>query len=377
METPSPPALRPIASISPTTYESALRCGARAAWASLGDRGAVPPHTSTVLGLSFHAVMAAANRGEIEGASEERRVAARRLFRDSAQKLFAELHPHLRAKFRTPEEFPFYNVVCEQAALQASVMEGRKFRPPASAAGGARFGGSRTEGRFASSDGRIIGRLDRINEAMECVIDYKSGRGGGQKLSDQERRQLRLYVHLALENGIKATRGMIVRSNGQQASEEISADQAAAEAMNALALLDGLNGRIEAGASFDDLASPSASSCGECPCIPFCNRFWEQAEPEWRDAVGCNVEGSVATAQLSSSRGVELIALTIEVERGTASAGPAAVQAFPRSWLLAANGEAPPLGSSIRIVNGRMIGEAPSITILVDRAAATLWSLKG
>lgn len=375
MEVPNPPELRPIDAISPTTYEAALKCGSRAVWSVLAPHGVIPQHPAALLGQSFHAVLAAANRGEIEGTSDERRESARRLFCESAAAVLMASHPHLRTKFRSPQELPFFNASCERAALQASLMEPR--RPPIrSNAGVQRAGGSRTEGLLASSNGRIVGRLDRIDATSETVIDYKSGRGGGQQLSDPERRQLRLYVHLAIQNGIFVRRGKIVRSNGQEILEDISCQEGSDEAEKAEGLLDELNSRIEAGASFAELATPSPESCKDCPCIPLCSRFWSESRPEWSEAVGIHVEGRVTGVQESRIRGVEVVAISLDLLRGTTPQGLGALQAFPRDWMTVGSGGPPTMGGLIRVAGARATDGTSPLSILVDRAGTTLWSLK-
>lgn len=375
MDVPSLPILRTLSSISPSTYEATLKCPARAAWTAFGDRQVIPAHPSSILGQSYHAVLAAANRGELSDSPGERRTAARHLFKETAERLLAESHAHLRAKFQTAEAFPFFHASSERAALQASLVDVSRPRskrtpsPPGPGEG-------KIEGRLVSLNGRVVGRLDRIDESTETIIDYKSGRGGGETLSDPEKRQLRLYVHLAAQNGMGIRRGAIIRSSGQRITEEISAQEASDEATHAEQLLDDLNSKIEQGVSFDGLATPTPQSCRDCPCIPFCARFWGEAKPDWGETVGCNVEGRITSIHESRVRGVQLATLSLDILRGSAPVGLAAVQPFPINWMTAGGGAPPANAGLIRVVGARISAETLPASIFVDRAGTTLWSVK-
>jgi len=376
MRLPNPPHPQRVEAISPTVYEAALKCRARAVWSLSGDCDGLPQHPSSVLGRSFHSVMAAANRGELGSSREDRRAAARELFRTTARTAYAGCHPHLRAKFKCADELPFFNLTCEQAALNAAaVTSNRSVSTDASFGSGSNVRTRRKEVRLASANGRIVGRLDHINQTAQAVLDYKTGRGGGTSLLDHERRQLRLYTYLAIQNGVNVIRGIVVRSNGLSVEERISESQAFAEAENALNVLEELNSAIEARAEFKDLASPAPNNCCDCPCIPFCSAFWDAARPEWKDGVGCQVEGRVESVQPMLVRGVRLIALAMQITRGTELTVRANVQAFPERWLTADGGPVPSRGDSIRIVNARTGGESAPLTVHVDRLGTTVWTV--
>lgn len=374
---PDLPQLKQLEAISPTTYEAALKCFARAAWSSFGDRESLPQHPASVLGQSFHAVMAAANRGQLGATQEERRTAARAMFREAARSRFAVCHPYLRAKFRSAEELPFFNLTCEQTALHAAnVSRERPGITERRDSARERASQPETEVRLKSANGRIIGRLDQINRPAEALIDYKTGPGDGTTLSDRERRQLRLYAFLAMENGIKVTRGIITRSNGVTAEETIELDKARGEAENALKILEEFNAAIRQGTSFVELAQPSPENCTACPCTPFCGAFWQKASPEWRDIVGMHVQGSVVSAERSVQRGIQMITLTIDITGGTAPRGQGAVQAFPESWLAPDGRAVPSQGDTVRVVDSRLRAETVPLMIYVDRIGTTVWTVE-
>ena len=374
MQLPGLPLLRPLETVSPTTYEAALKCRARAAWSHVGDRDVLPQHPASVLGQSFHAVMAAANRGELGDTPEHKRGSARRLFQQSARDLFAESHALMQAKFRSAEELPFFNLSCEQASLLAA----RVVRRTAATASGdahMRRGSPqrRTEARMFSVDRRIVGRLDHINQSAEAVVDYKSGRGGSS-LTDRERRQLRLYAFLAMQNGITITRGILVRGNGISIEENIATADAESEAANAVRVMTDLNNAIGQGASFAGLASPAGDICADCPCIPFCEPFWERASTDWKDSVGCHVEGRLRTIERTAVRGSHVLGLSLDITRGTTTLGPGNVQAFPEVWLAADGSPLPSAGDLVRFVGARVAEDGAPLMIYVDRIGTTVWT---
>src|ERR1700731_2194947 len=111
---PDPPTPQPIESISPTLYKTILACPARAVWSVNGQRGALPPHPSALLGTCFHGVMEAAQKGLITGDFDEGRISAQSLFDNLAAKGYSYAHPLLRVKFPAPEKLPFYYMYRER-----------------------------------------------------------------------------------------------------------------------------------------------------------------------------------------------------------------------------------------------------------------------
>ena len=62
-------------------------------------------------------------------------------------------------------------------------------------------------------------------------------------MSDAEVRQLKLYVHLAIENGMRISRAVIARADGRRASIDVTPEQAAQEGRQARELLAEYNSR--------------------------------------------------------------------------------------------------------------------------------------
>lgn len=75
-------------------------------------------------------------------------------------------------------------------------------------------------------------------------------------------------------------RGVVERVDGTRAVLQISPQEAILRReQHALAVLDDLNARVDD--PFELAATPSADNCSFCPCIPFCEPFWNSARPFW------------------------------------------------------------------------------------------------
>lgn len=377
MRVPRAATVAPIPQLSPSVYQALLRCRARAAWAAHGDRTAVPMLPKALLGTCFHAAVEEANMGRLSGlAREEQLQAARNVFDRRARTVYAQTHPLLRAKFSSPEKLPYYNLYREHAAIEAA---GSAERIKA----GGRHESELTqpirvlaEERLVSTDGLIVGRPDFIDAVAREVVDYKTGLGHDDALgemSEAEIRQPRLYVHLAVENGISISRAVIARSNGQRTSINISREEAAEEGRRAREVLAEYNSR--AGEPFDIAAQPSVENCQFCPCIPFCDGFWRSAAPDWAERCGTHVEGRIGAIEVSTVQGLNLVTLRVDAERGTVPTGEMYVEQVPEAWTNADGSDRPREGEIVRVVYGRIVSDAPPQVMRVDRTATSVWSV--
>ncbi|HHK43002.1 MAG TPA: hypothetical protein ENJ50_11330, partial [Planctomycetaceae bacterium] len=320
MKLPIVPDVQPITSISPTLYAAARKCPARATWSAHGDRSSLPDHPRGLLGMAVHHVLERAALGGVAGAdTAAKREAARGIYDQKVTDLFASAHPILMAKFRTAERLPYYNLYRERVALLAAE---RAVDPPTGNRGGGAGGGtaqhrSTVEQTLRSNDGKLKGRPDIVDSARSEVVDYKTSRApedGGVR--DDEARQLRLYAHLVNENGRSVTTGVILRADRSRGEIDISASEAEAEAAEAVKKLEELGALV--GRAFEEAATPSPASCSRCPCIPMCERFWNEAEPDWAEETGRQIQGTVQAVRVTSTG---LVGIDIEIERGTAPRG--------------------------------------------------------
>lgn len=364
MLVPKAPTIGKMEKISPTTYEAALRCTARAAWLASGDRALLPPHPRALLGIAVHAVLEQGRRGVLSGESEdERRNEAARLFDEKMSSLFGQTHPLIRTKFETQERIPYYNLYRARAAQMAADMPGRASNRPST---GGRSG-TRVEDALASKDGRIAGRPDVLDGDAEAVVDYKTGSPADSQVSDNEARQLRLYAFLAAENGIAVRRGIIERADRRRAEVQISSEEAADEGRRALAVLDEYNRHV--GEPFESSARPSPDACRYCPCIPLCEAFWEASEPGWQSECGTHVEGTVEAVD-----GEELVSVHLNVVRGTGPKGPAVVTRLSREWLTMDTMDVPRPGDTVRVTDAAYVedSDAPAF-FRADRVTTAVW----
>lgn len=367
MLVPTPPIIQKIKRISPTLYDAAMKCMARAAWLAGGDRKLLPAHPRALLGISVHAVLERARTGGIAAGSDDaRRADAESLFDQKMRELFAASHPLLHAKFDGPDRLPFYNLFrarAAQMAVDATVGSQRSGQPVLRAA----TGGVTVEAALVSKDGRVAGRADVLDVANATVIDYKTGSAEPGALNDSELRQLRLYAYLATENGIAIRRGVIERADRTRAEVPISPQEAAEEGRRALVVLDAYN--QHAGKPFETATSPSSDACRFCPCIPFCEAFWRKAEPQWSGQCGTHVEGVV-----ESLEGDALVSIYVNVTRGTGAQGPAVVTRLSREWLTFSGSVFPQPQQTVRVIDATYVegSNAPAV-FRADRIATTVW----
>lgn len=371
MKVPTPSPIQKLDRITPTIYEAALKCHARASWTAHGDNTAVPRHPRALLGLGAHAVLEDARRGAIEGDDvEERRRAAGHLFDTTMERLFQKAHPLLVTKFGSHVRLPFYYLQRERTALMAAELAEMR-RPSRNARGNtAPVMGSLVESMLQSRDGAIAGRPDVLDRTGGTVIDYKTGskpaEGG---LTNAEGRQLKLYAFLGMENGVQIRKGVIVRSDRTRAELDISEADAAAEAVQARCILDAHN-RLE-GRAFADAATPSPNACRFCPCIPFCDAFWREADETWASECGLHVEGDVTAVH-----GDALLSVEIAVHRGSSPRGAAVLTRVSERWLTFDGAHRPAPGDLLRATDVIHAEESTEPTILrADRASTAVWTL--
>jgi PD-(D/E)XK nuclease superfamily len=331
------------------------------------------PHPLALLGICFHSVMEAVQKGRVLGSDEASRGAARDLFDESAAKIHADAHPLLKTKFPSPEKMPFYNLFRERAAALAAEYCGRLDREEASSSAARSI---TAEARFSSADGLIVGRPDLIDLQQSEVIDYKTGLSAedGWEVSEREARQLSLYVYLANESGLNLSRGTIVRGNGETATIEIAPDVAAAEGQRARAALTAYNTAVE-DRSFFDLATPAPETCRMCPCIPVCEPFWQASDPTWQGVSGIQIEGTIVGLESTTVQGTPLVSLNVDASRGTLGAARISIEQIPIAWMTADGDRAPTAGDVIRVVDARLVNSEDPVVVRADRIMTSVWRL--
>ncbi len=207
-------------------------------------------------------------------------------------------------------------------------------------------------------------------------MDYKTGGvpdGATDTASATEVRQLRLYVHLALDNGIHVSRAVIARADGHRALLDVSKEDAETEGRRTRELLAEYS--AAAGRGFDEVAQPSPENCNFCPCIPFCEAFWRSTSPDWVEQCGVHLEGRVLSVDESTLQGMKLVTLRLDAQRGTVAAGETFVEQIPEVWITADGADMPSEGDVVRVVHRRLAVDAPPRVIRVDRTSTSVWTV--
>jgi hypothetical protein len=377
MELPPVPQLEQASHITPSTYAAALLCRARGACTASKHQPKLPEHPSSLLGLSFHSVVEKAANGVLTNNTQNILDAAREYFDRKCRELYDSAHPLLHAKFVSPQRMPGYYLFRERAAMtavevfnSAPAPSGGNRRPASAATSPA----SVAERWLKTNDGMLGGRPDFIDGDKSEIVDFKTGLYGESQMSESEARQLRIYAQLALENGYPATTGVIIRPDGRRLNMAVTPAEAQKEAAAAKEVLRSLNSAVAAGETFADLANPAAATCRMCPCVPFCEPFWQTADISWAADAGVQIEGLVTKVEQSTLQGTDLVSLTLDVQRGTAPIGSCTVEQIPASWLLACGSMLPNVGDRVRVTGGRMI-DLDSRTVRVDRVATAVWTI--
>lgn len=374
MRIPPPPPVKELTHLSPSLYNAAVLCKARAAWAAFGDRAAVPADPRGILGTCFHAVVERAHRGLLPQEESKCRSAARRSFDEEVRLRYDQAHPLLLAKFSSPERLPSYNLFRERAALVAVEAASRASSPhPSGPDQTSRQPRRLIEHRLTSADGLLVGRADCIDLDTEEVVEYKSGFSPIEPVSPAEVRQLRLYVHLGLDNGLNISRGLVVRGDGRRDALNISAQEAATEGTRAREMLHAFNQAAAEGCAFEQIADPSPDHCSGCACISFCDAFWAAADPSWADQCGIHAEGTITDSAPTVLQGTPLVTLQVQIQRGTAGSEPGSLEQIPEAWLTVGSHPIPSAGDTIRLLHGRRAAQDAPLTLRVDRTSTAVW----
>lgn len=378
MQIPVPPNVSSVRHLAPSHYEAGRACKARLAWTTCGRRNELPDHPKALLGTCFHAVLEAAATGSLPAEDDEAiGASAREMFDRLAATAYAGAHALLRVKYRTVEVLPYYYLFRERAALLAQRVAER--RGPLSATTAPVRGATPptrlVETTLTSRDGLIFGRPDYVDLQAHEIVDYKTGANADDApaISPAETRQLYLYVHLALENDLSVSRGVIVRPGGRRDVTDVSQAQADAEGRQAREVLEAFNQL--AGRPFDAIAEPAAEACRFCPCVPFCESFWRDAAPAWLEECGTHVEGRIAAITTSQVQGVQVLTFELEVNRGTVDSAHVFIEQVPESWTTAGGCQRPGIGDLLRVVHGRATSPVGATVVKIDRTLTSVWTL--
>ena len=268
---------------SPTLAETMRGCFLRAGLSrATGSSELVLGNPRAWLGIAYHEVLE--KFPAVDLAQETFDSAVERLWNAAIarQKNRADAHS-LDSRFGSPITWPGYYVARASVALRAQELFGgvasavvpspkQVLRPG--------VGNSIREREFKACGGKLVGRPDIIRD--NDVVDYKSGAIWEYDDATQTDavkaayvRQLRIYGYLIKESlGWWPLRGILLPLAGAGVEIALAPSDCARDAVEAVELLDAYNRKVQAGATLDEIASPSPERCRWCPykllCPPFC-----------------------------------------------------------------------------------------------------------
>jgi hypothetical protein len=275
-----------IAAISPSLAETLRNCPLQAAISRIGEvRAYVLANPKAWLGTAYHHVFE--HLWEPSPLDDKTRI--NELWTQAIAALQARAREHpLNKRFDNPEQWPGYHLVHAFVVLRAKKSLQEQPRKPAAAA---REGVVLREREFTAMGGRLVGKPDVIvgNE----IRDFKSGQiydettDGKQTIKEAYVRQMRLYGRLVEEQlGMCPRKGVLVPMQGAAVEVSLDPQACAAEADEAVGLLDAYRCLLDAAFVASDLATPSAQACRWCQYKTLCPAFWENVNEAWTESLG-------------------------------------------------------------------------------------------
>lgn len=309
-----------IAAISPSLAEVLRLCALRAGLSrATGVTSFVLGNPKAWLGVAYHEVLAGA--GDRSGTDVERANEAAWASAVSRQYERAKLHL-LDNRFGAPERWPGYYLARAMALMRAREIASVS---PNIGWQGATYRTERLREQWLSgADGKVVGRPDLIRD--DAIIDYKTGDiyedGDGTIAKASYVRQLKIYAFLVKERtGRWPNRGIILPMEGSPLEVELAPPTCESAVTDALNLLDRYNQLVNAGATPQELANPSAEACRWCQYQLFCPAFWEAANESWSESLGAAASGGSATASPRQLHGGAAMVLDIVSDQGTVLRG--------------------------------------------------------
>ncbi len=247
----------------------------------------------------------------------------------------ARAHP-LNRRFGNHEKWPGYHLTHELARIRAREALSERPRIRDVADKPSSQGEPAREHMLYGMDGKLKGQPDVVvgNE----IWDYKSGSVTGQSPDGDEPvrqsyvRQLRLYGYLVQEDtGTCPTKARLLPMRGSPVEIILDPQECAAEAEDAVHLLDSVNMAVANGLTADEIATPSEESCFWCNHKPHCTAFWKDVTEEWwSDSNIVFVQGRLAEAPIDIHGG-RSFALRVEISAGNVCPGQFVIGPFDKS----------------------------------------------
>ena len=316
--------LKPIPAVSPSLAETLRNCPLQAALSRIaGIRDSVLGNPKAWLGSAYHEVL------ENLWAPNEETLTNNELIQSLWNEAIARLrqqiitHP-LNRRFSEPEKWPGYYLTRSFAQIHAQEALDEHLRQMIHCAPGSVRREIR-EREFSSLGGKLVGKPDVVLD--DEIRDYKSGSvyddtpDGKQIIKQAYVRQLRLYGYLVHEQlGQCPSKGKLVPMQGEAVEISLDARTSAAEATEAVALLDAFNARLNGASSVSDIATPSPRACRWCQFKAVCPAFWSNADKAWSGELGSGCVRGVLEKHPTVIQNGRAFSITIRVTAGTANA---------------------------------------------------------
>jgi len=265
--------LKPIPSVSPSLAEVLRRCALQAALSRVtGLRQYVLSNPKAWLGTAYHSVFERLGTPTDEDLTDLQFV--EQLWSNAIESLRRKALAHpLDRRFAGPVKWPNYYLVHASVSIRAQQALAEQPRRAVSAEIPELTLRVVREERFTAMAGKLVGRPDVISD--DEIRDYKSGSlyeqtsDGIQVVKEAYVRQLRLYGHLVKEKyGHCPLKGKLLPMLGEAVEIDLDPETCAAEAGEAVKLLDEYNAKLATVPNVVDLAAPSSGACRWCEFNP-------------------------------------------------------------------------------------------------------------
>ena len=281
--------LRPILVVSPSLAETLRACPLQAALSRIsGVESFVLGNPKAWLGTAYHEVLERLWTSTEPNLSDEQLIEYLWSSAIDALRQKAIAHPH-DCRFALPEKWPGYHLARACVEIRAKQALAEHPRLP----GGGQSAYSATsevrEQQLSGMDGKLIGKPDLLIDNE--IRDYKSGTiyqktAAAKTVKEGYLRQLRLYGHLANENyGSCPRKGRLLPMQGAPVEIDLDPETCAAEAVDAVNLLNHYNSQLITVSDVRSLAEPSPEACRWCDFKIICAAFWETADVSWAEEI--------------------------------------------------------------------------------------------
>jgi RecB family exonuclease len=284
---PLKPNLNRLLTVSPSTFKDLKCCHLKVAFnTNPENRTCFRPTPGTCLGNVCHKLYEMLTNGKYEHISDQDIENRLRL---EWGKLIEKAYINLsdaweHTKVPEPERWPRYQIV--RIRFLSFLHREYLKRGRASKTEPRNDFEVKTEEGLKSSDGKIIGRPDRVETKLGQVeiVDLKTNTYDltpEQEIS-LHRQQLLIYAYLWWDvNKVWPTRASIQELTGERFSFEISPEECETVRQEFLEELQSFNTEVETKPAAGVLASPSSSSCMYCHFKGGCRAFWAAIDSTW------------------------------------------------------------------------------------------------